>query len=65
MHEVGKRCTELLENTANALDDNVVSAMLLAVQKGNLELSIRVAVRRSVTAETRLVISYKIAWKNP
>ena len=47
MHEAGKRCTELLEKTANALDDSV-GAMLLAVQRGNLELSIRVAAMRSV-----------------
>ena len=44
MHEAGKCCTELLEKTANALNDNVVSVMLLAVQKGNLELSINLAV---------------------
>jgi hypothetical protein len=48
MHETGKRCTELLEKTANALNDNVVNVMLLAVQKGNLELSINLAVTRSV-----------------
>ena len=48
MHEAGKSCTELLEKTANALNDNIVSVMLLAVQKGNLELSIRVAVTKSV-----------------
>ena len=48
MHEAGKRCTELIEKTANALNDNVVSVMLLAVQKGNLELSIYVAVTKSV-----------------
>ena len=32
----------------NALNDNVVSVMLLAVQKGNLELSIKLAVTKSV-----------------
>ena len=53
MHEAGKCCTELLEKTANALDDSV-GAMLLAVQRGNLDLSIRVAV-------TRLVFSYRMA----
>ena len=45
MHEAGKCCTELLEQTAN---DNVVSVMVLAVQKGNLELSINLAVIKSV-----------------
>ena len=48
MHEAGKRCTELIEKTANALNDNVVRVMLLAVQRGNLELSINVAVTKSV-----------------
>ena len=48
MHEASNRCNELLEKTANALNDNVVSVMLLAVQKGNLELSINVAVTKSV-----------------
>jgi hypothetical protein len=38
------------EKTANALNDNIVSVMLLAVreQKGNLELSMTVAVAKSV-----------------
>ena len=48
MHEAGNHCTELLEKTANALNDNVISVMLLAVQKGNLELSIKRAVTKSV-----------------
>jgi hypothetical protein len=48
MHEAGNHCTELLEKTANALNDNVVNIMLLAVQKKNLELSINVAVTKSV-----------------
>ena len=54
MHEEGKHCTELLEMTANALNENVINVMLLAVQKGNLELSINLAVTRSV-------LSYRIA----
>ncbi|KXN80862.1 hypothetical protein AN958_07084 [Leucoagaricus sp. SymC.cos] len=49
MHEAGKRCTELLEKTANALSDDVVAVMLLAVQRGNLELSVKRAVKRYVT----------------
>ena len=48
MHKAGEHCTELLEKTANALSDNVVGVMLLAVQKGNLELSINRAVTKSV-----------------
>ena len=57
MHEAGKCCTELLEITANALNGDVVNAMLLAVQKGNLELSIKLALARSV-------FSYRMAQKN-
>jgi hypothetical protein len=48
MHEAGKHCTELLEVTARALDDGVVAVMLLAVKRGNLELSINAGVRRWV-----------------
>ena len=48
MHEAGKHCTELLEKTANTLNDDMISVMLLAVQRTNLELSINVAVTKSV-----------------
>ena len=54
MHEAGKHCTELLVKTSNALNDNVVRVMLLAVQKRNLELSIYIAVKGSV-------FSYRLA----
>jgi hypothetical protein len=46
MHRDSQRCVELIEKTANQLSDGVVSLMLLAVQKDNLELSIKQAVRR-------------------
>jgi hypothetical protein len=46
MHKDGQRCTELIEKTANELSGSTVSLMLLAVQKHNLELSIKEAVRR-------------------
>ena len=58
MHVTGNHCTELLEKTANALNDCVINVMLLAVQKGNLELSIKLAVMRSV-------LSYRMARKKP
>ena len=45
MHEAGQHCIELLEVTANALNNNVVGFMLLAVQRGNLELSIKHALK--------------------
>jgi hypothetical protein len=45
MHKRSQRCTELVEKTANALSSGVVSLMLLAVQKNNLELNINQAVK--------------------
>ena len=48
MHEPGNHCTELLETTAKALNDDLVAVMALAVKKGNLELSIKVALARLV-----------------
>jgi hypothetical protein len=48
MHEPSQPCTELLETTANALNDGVVAVMVLAVKRGNLELSINAAAARFV-----------------
>ena len=45
MHRHGQRCTDLIEATADALSDSVVTLMLLAVQKDNLELNINRAVK--------------------
>ena len=39
-------CKGLIEKTAVALNENVVALMLLAVQKGNLELSVKTALDR-------------------
>ncbi|KAJ6465722.1 hypothetical protein C8R45DRAFT_1022136 [Mycena sanguinolenta] len=47
MHEDNQRCQELVDTTMAALNPAVVSLMLLAVQQGNVELSIRWAVRES------------------
>jgi hypothetical protein len=47
MHRPGERCTELIEETAKGLSESA-ALMLLAVQKDNLELNIKEAVRRSV-----------------
>ena len=44
MHKHDQRCTELIEATANALSGGVVTLMLMAVQRNNLELSITKAV---------------------
>jgi len=45
MHKQGQRCTELISKTANSLSGNVVSLMLLAVQKDNLEPNIKQAIK--------------------
>ena len=49
MHKRGQQCNELIEKTADELSGGVVSLMLLAVQKDNLELSIKQAVQRHVS----------------
>jgi hypothetical protein len=46
MDKPGQKCTALIEMTADALSGNVVGLMLLAVQKDNLKLSIRQAIKR-------------------
>jgi hypothetical protein len=44
MHRPGQRCTDLLEMTANALSGTLI-ALMLSVQKDNLELNINQAVK--------------------
>jgi len=46
MQRHGERCAGLVEITANALSDGAVALMLVAVQRDNLELGIKQAVRR-------------------
>ena len=46
MHIKDSRCNGLIEETAAALNDDVVALMLLAVQRGNLELSVKIALSR-------------------
>ncbi|KAF8257323.1 hypothetical protein EI94DRAFT_1709234 [Lactarius quietus] len=41
MHRENACCNDLIEKTAVALNDDVVSLMLLAVQRSNLELSVK------------------------
>jgi hypothetical protein len=48
MHKHGQGCNELIETTANELSESVVALMFLAIQKDNLELNIKQAVRRLV-----------------
>ena len=40
------RCDSLIEKTAMALNEDTVALMLLAVQKNNLGLSVKTALRR-------------------
>ncbi|KAN0128891.1 hypothetical protein V8E53_013264 [Lactarius tabidus] len=46
MHLKDSRCDNLVEKTAEALNEDTVALMLLAVQKDNLELSVKIALRR-------------------
>jgi hypothetical protein len=41
-----RRCDDLIEKTAATLNDDIVTLMFLAVQRGNLELSVKVALNR-------------------
>jgi hypothetical protein len=45
MHQPGERCTNLIDVTANALSAGVVYLMLMAVQRDNLELSVKQAIQ--------------------
>ncbi|KAF5345973.1 hypothetical protein D9756_010901 [Leucocoprinus leucothites] len=49
MHKPDGCCKKLIEETARALNDDVVTLMLVAVQKSNVELSVKLAVERYVT----------------
>ena len=46
MQNRGRRCDGLIEITANALNGGAVALMLVAVQRDNLELSIKQAITR-------------------
>jgi len=45
MQQHGQRCAGLIEMTADALSGAAVALMLVAVQKDNLELSIKQAIK--------------------
>jgi hypothetical protein len=42
----GSHCGNLVDKTATALNEEAVMLMLLAVQRGNVELSVKLAWRR-------------------
>jgi hypothetical protein len=46
MHVEGGQCGELVEKTAAALNEDAVMLMLLAVQRGNVALSVKIAWKR-------------------
>jgi hypothetical protein len=48
MHKQRGCCGDLLEKTATALDKDTVALMLLAVQRDNLELSVKLALNGQV-----------------
>jgi hypothetical protein len=45
MHKNTQRCTDLIEMTADTLAGGAVALILLAVQKNNLELNIKQAIK--------------------
>src|SRR6266404_6933388 len=48
MDQTEARCESLIEATATALNEDVVTMMLVGVQKDNLGLSVKLALKRSV-----------------
>jgi len=47
MHKNGQQCTDLVTLTANSLSGGVVTLMLVAVQKDNLEVSLNYAIKQT------------------
>jgi hypothetical protein len=46
MHKPDEKCSDLIEVTANELSGGIVALMLMAVQRDNLELSVKQAIKR-------------------
>ena len=49
MRETASNCTELIEKTANVLDDDTLKLLFVSVQENNINLCIHSAVKQSVT----------------
>ncbi|PPQ85779.1 LOW QUALITY PROTEIN: hypothetical protein CVT25_002841 [Psilocybe cyanescens] len=49
MHKTNGCCKDLIEKTAGALNKDVVTLMLISVQRSNLELSVKLAVESVLT----------------
>jgi GTP-binding protein EngB required for normal cell division len=63
MHKPGESCDALITETAHALSIEVVSLMLLAVQQGNLEMSVKLAVQRTTLNDDAMsIIKSSIAY---
>ena len=45
MHKPNQKCTDLIEATANTLSVGAVALMLLAIQRDNLEISVKLAIK--------------------
>ena len=45
MQKHDQQCTDLIETTADALSGAVVALMLMAVQRDNLELNVKQAIK--------------------
>ena len=46
MHRKSSLCVELIEKTAAALTEDILALMLLAVQRDNIELCVKIALNR-------------------
>ena len=46
MHIDGSHCGDLIEKTAAALNEDAVMLMLVALQRNNVEVSVKLAWRR-------------------
>ncbi|KAN0129487.1 hypothetical protein V8E53_012669 [Lactarius tabidus] len=49
MHRPNSCCNELILSTATALNEDIVALMLLALQRDNLELSVKIALNRALS----------------
>ena len=46
MHRQYRSCNDIIEKTAAALNEDIVALMLLTVQRGNIELIVKMALNR-------------------
>lgn len=46
MHKQDARCDDLIRTTAGTLNEETVALILFALQRGNVEMSVKVALNR-------------------